>query len=97
MPEHAVIATRDGKIFGIKFYPINRRRDIRKEIMSSKIHKEKKFDVGAAVRANARDRIGTPKSSFIIIPKNERAPRHKKSWDEYIENEFDELAESLEK
>jgi len=64
--------------------------------MASKIRKEKKFDVGAAVRLNARDRIGTPKASFVITPKNEREPRHKKSWEEYCDDEFTELSESLE-
>ena len=63
--------------------------------MASKLKKEKKFDVGAAVRSNARDRVGTPKASFAITPKNEREPRHKKTWQEFCDDEFAELSEGL--
>jgi len=38
--------------------------------------KIKKFDAIAAVKSNARDRVGSPKPSAIIVPKNKRKPKY---------------------
>jgi hypothetical protein len=57
----------------------------------SKTNKKKTFNKVSAVKSNARDRVGMPKSSFVIQPKNEKIPRFKKSWRDYcIENDMEE-------
>jgi len=45
--------------------------------MASKIKKNEKFDVGAAVRNQAREIVGQPKSTVAITPKNRRDPKYK--------------------
>jgi len=52
--------------------------------MSRSRRRQKKdvFSVVAAVKSNARDRIGTPKASFVITPKNQRSPRYKEKFTE---------------
>jgi len=49
--------------------------------------KKDKFDVVAAVKNNARDRVGQPKASEIIVPKRDRPARHKKNWLKNIDTE----------
>ena len=44
-----------------------------------------KFDVVAAVKNNARENIGMPKTSFAMVPKNKRPARHKKNFLKYNE------------
>jgi hypothetical protein len=58
--------------------------------MPSKLPKKKRFDVVAAVKSNARDRIGTPRESFIIPSKKNRPSKYKKKVSELIENPFDD-------
>jgi hypothetical protein len=60
---------------------------LRKIHMPSKIRKSKKFSIVAAVKSNARDRIGTPKASFVIEPKSKKATRFKKTLVELLDTE----------
>lgn len=53
----------------------------------SKSRKPEKFSKVSAVKSNARDRVGTPKASFVITPKNQRPPRYKKSWNTILDEE----------
>ena len=55
-----------------------------KEIMTNK--KQKKFSKVAAVKSNARERVGNPKASFVITPKTKRNPRYKENWLNVLEN-----------
>jgi hypothetical protein len=46
----------------------------------AKSKKKDTFSKVSAVKSNARDRVGTPKASFVITPKNQRPPRFKPNW-----------------
>lgn len=48
-----------------------------------------KFDKVAAVKSNARDRVGTPKATQIITPKVKRKPKYKKDWTKVNEDTND--------
>ena len=54
--------------------------------MSNK-RKAGKFSKVAAVKSNARDRVGTPKASFVITPKSKRPSRYKPSWIDFLDEE----------
>jgi hypothetical protein len=56
----------------------------------SKSIKKQTFSKVSAVKSNARDRVGTPKASFVITPKNQRPSRYKNSW---VDAELDEVEE----
>ena len=49
--------------------------------------KRQKFSKVAAVKSNARDRVGTPKASFVITPKNQRPSRFKETWCNILDEE----------
>ena len=65
--------------------------------MASKIRKSKPFNAVKAVKSNARDRVGEPKPSQVIVPKSKKEPRFKDDWNNYIDEEFANLKEDLEK
>ncbi len=51
----------------------------------SKNKKLKPFSKVSAVKSNARDRVGQPKSTQIIIPKFDKSPKYKKSLRDLID------------
>ena len=53
----------------------------------AKNRKNRKFDKVAAVKSNARDRVGTPKTTEVITPKNKREPKYKESWIDLLDDE----------
>jgi hypothetical protein len=50
-------------------------------------NKKQTFSKVAAVKSNARDRVGTPKASFAITPKTQRPSRYKKTWVDVLDEE----------
>jgi hypothetical protein len=54
------------------------------------------FSKVSAVKSNARDRIGTPKASFAITPKKDRALRYKPSYRDLIHADYEEETEENE-
>ncbi|HVP00375.1 MAG TPA: hypothetical protein VMT15_20025 [Bryobacteraceae bacterium] len=46
--------------------------------------KKPKFDQKKEVRAIARERVGPVKASRLIVPKDQRKPRHKKPPEEEL-------------
>ena len=63
----------------------------------AKSRKRDTFNKVSAVKSNSRDRIGTPKASFVITPKTERKPKYKENWsnvatwnDVYVDDYFGE-------
>jgi hypothetical protein len=53
----------------------------------SRSRRRQTFSKVTAVKSNARDRIGSPKATFIITPKNKRPERFEKSWIENLDEE----------
>jgi len=53
----------------------------------AKSRKKQTFSKVSAVKSNARDRVGTPKASFVITPKNQRPSRYKKTWRDVLDEE----------
>lgn len=69
----------------------------------SKSKKPEKFSKVSAVKSNARDRVGMPKPSTVITPKNKRAPKYKEDlltecpWrDDLFDEEWEELQREFE-
>ena len=54
---------------------------------SKRRNKKDVFSVVSAVKSNARDRVGTPKSSFAITPKADKPERHKRNFLREIDTE----------
>jgi len=55
----------------------------------SRSKKKDVFSKVAAVKSNARDRIGMPKSSFVITPKSEKPARYKPSLRDLLRDDYE--------
>ena len=49
--------------------------------------KSKKFSAVAAVKSNARDRVGQPKATVAFTPKNVRNPKYPEKWEDILEED----------
>lgn len=47
------------------------------------------FSKVAQVKSNARDRVGTPKASFVITPKSEKPPKYKPSLRDLLSDDWE--------
>lgn len=41
--------------------------------------RQKKFSKVSVVKENARERVGQPKPSFVLIPKHKRRPKYREN------------------
>ena len=55
----------------------------------SRSRKKDVFSKVVAVKSNARDRIGTPKPSFVITPKSEKPSRYKPSLRDLLQDDYE--------